>query len=714
MPLKPVKVACCSLAALLSSLILMSCQKSPASANTPQTPSTSNPTTTNDAVARALNFGFPLTFSPEKMDRTVSPRQDFPRYAAGGWNAKAELPASAPRVSSFDTLNKMVNVQVAELIATTQKTAARPAAQSPAQLVGDFYTSGIDAERLKALGSKPLQSELERIAATTVDKLPALAAHLNRLHNEPVMIGTGVSSDITDRSRYSIYLGDGKLPLTQDYYLKAEYQKVRDAYRLLIRDYFELTGQNQAQAEQAADTVLAIESRVAKHKLTPVEETDPSKKYAKMSFAEAQALLPHFDLAAHVQELGLPATGSVIVVEAAALRERDTLLSELPLKDTLTYLQWELIRRNSTSLGPDFYARALAFNQAVVGGPAQPNPPQALLIQAQMKTLLGHPLSQMYVQQYFPQSTKQAVENIIAEVKAEFRERMAKNTWLTASTRSYALNKLDQMQLAVGYPERWIDYSSLQIKPDDYLGNIFRINSHNLQREIDRYAQPVVVDQFANAGATLPIDINAAYQPSYNKFEIPAAFLQPPFYNPQADVVVNYCAIGAVAGHEMTHGFDSRGRLYDAQGNIRNWWAEADVQHFNKEVQKLVKQASAYAYLPGEYLNGELEATENLADIGGITLAYSALQKHLAKHPEDNRVIDGLTPQQRCFSTWAQLWVEKASPSFLRQDVLTNVHPPGNYRVMSPSQHVPEFYNTFGIQAGDPMWMDENDRVNIW
>lgn len=717
MPLKPFKTASYGLATILSCSLMLSCQdrigpNGPSETPSPQ-PSTSAPEA-GETLARSLNFGFPLTFSTEKMERSISPKQDFPRYAGGAWTAKAELTANTPRVSSFDTLSKIIGQQVATLIADTQRSGTSAPAHSPAQLVGDFFASGVNTERLKQLGSSALKPELDKIAATSLEELPALLAHLDMLHNDPVMLGIGVNSDTQDRSRYSLYLGDGKLPLTREYYQKPEYQKVRDAYRLLITDYFKMVGSSPEQAEQAAEAVMTIEARVSERKLTALEETDPNKKYVRMSFAEAQALTPNLNLEAHVKAAGLPTGGSVIVVDPGAVRERNALIKEMPLKDTLSYLQWELIRRNSTYLSPDFYARALTFNQAITGGPAQPIPAQALLVEEQIKTLLGHPVSQLYVNQYFPQSSKQAVENIIQKVKAEFRSRLTQNTWLSASTRDYALTKLDRMQIAVGYPERWIDYGTVDIKADDYLGNVFRINSYNFQRSVNNFNQPVMVDQFAVAGATLPISNNAAYQPSSNKFEIPAAFLQPPFYNPNADVVVNYCAIGAVVGHEMTHGFDSRGRQYDAQGIIRNWWTEADAQHFTTETQKLVKQASAFEYLPGQYLNGELEVTENLADVGGMTLAYNALLKHLAEHPEDNRTIDGLTPQQRCFSTWAQLWVEKARPDFLRQDVLTNVHPPGSYRVMSPSQHVPGFYEAFGIKAGDPMWMAEQDRVQIW
>jgi predicted metalloendopeptidase len=303
---------------------------------------------------------------------------------------------------------------------------------------------------------------------------------------------------------------------------------------------------------------------------------------------------------------------------------------------------------------------------------------------------------------------------MVARVKAQFRARIERNGWLSPETRAQALAKLDKTEIRVGYPTKWIDYAGVEIRRDDYAGNAMRLNEFLTRRELAKLGKPVELDHFAVPNSTLPIVINAAYDPSWNGIEIPAAFLQPPFYDAKADPAVNYCTMGAVIGHELTHGFDSSGRLYDATGNVRDWWTQADAQRFAAETAKLAKQADAFEILPGLRLNGALEVTENLADVGGVALGYAALQEHLREHPAANRTIDGFTPSQRCFLAWGQLWAARANEGAMRQNLPTDGHPPGVYRMAAPSQHEMGFYEAFGIRAGDRMWLDPNDRVAIW
>ena len=312
-----------------------------------------------------------------------------------------------------------------------------------------------------------------------------------------------------------------------------------------------------------------------------------------------------------------------------------------------------------------------------------------------------------------PESRRE-VEAMVARVKAQFRARIERNGWLSKETQAQALAKLDKTEINVGYPSKWIDYTSVVIRRDDYVGNAMRLNEFLVRRGLAKLGKPVERDQFASSEATLPIIINAAYDPSWNGIEIPAAFLQPPFYDPKADPAVNYCTMGAVIGHELTHGFDSSGRLYDATGNVRDWWTPADAQRFAAETAKLAKQADAFEILPGLRLNGALEVTENLADVGGVALGYGALQEHLREQPAANLTIDGFTPSQRCFLAWGQLWAAKANEGAMRQTLPTDSHPPGLYRMAAPLQHEKAFYEAFGIRAGDRMWLDPGDRVTIW
>ena len=663
--------------------------------------------------AEYRNFGFPVGFSVDKMDPAVDPRRDFARYAAGRWLDAAKIPGDTVRISGFEVLGKQVELQLKAILEEASRTSATASKGSPLQQVGDFYASGMDEKRLAELGVAPLRPELDRIAA--VDSPKTLAEALARLcliTNDVVLAGILVSTDTQDRSRYAVYAGDGELPMGLDNYLKAETAPIREGYREMVTAKLVLAGSTPVEAKAIAAKVLEMETRIARKKLTPVEQRDPGKRFVKMPFAELRTLLSNVDLDAYLKAIGLPAQEEIIVTEADALRERNAMLAEYPLADTKDYLRWELLKRASPYLTPAFVEPTMAFARVMYG--QIDTPPRAKLVATGVTTTMGHPLSQLYVTKLFPAETKKAVEDLIGRIRAEFRTRLENNAWLSPETRRQALEKLDRSVISVGYPQTWIDYSGVDIRRDDYLGNALRLNEFSVRRDLARLGKPVVEDAFAIPGTTLPIDINAGYSPGKNKIEIPAAFLQPPFYDVKADAAVNYCTIGAVIGHEITHGFDSQGRLFDAAGNVRDWWTEADAKNFVAEAQKLVAQAGAYEVLPGLRINGQLAVGENLADVGGVAMAYAALKGYLKDHPEAGVKVDGLTPEQRCFLGWAQLWADKTNEGYLKQVVPTDPHPPGLYRMAAPAQHERGFFEAFGIRAGDPMWLDEKARVRIW
>jgi predicted metalloendopeptidase len=451
---------------------------------------------------------------------------------------------------------------------------------------------------------------------------------------------------------------------------------------------------------------------VAKKKLTPLEKRDPAKRFVPMPYADVKRLMSNIDLDAYFRSLGLPTGGEIVVVEVEALRERNAILGEYSPAQTRAYVQYELLRRMAPYLTPEFDRPDAAFFVVLYGKDV--TPPRDKQVAAATPGLLGHPLSQVYVAKYMTPESRREVEAMVARVKSQFRARIEGNGWLSPETRAQALAKLDKTEIHVGYPSKWIDYAGVAVRRDDYVGNAMRLNEFLVRRELDKLGKPVELDQFAVPDSTLPIVINAGYDMSWNGIEIPAAFLQPPFYDAKADPAVNYCTMGAVIGHELTHGFDSQGRLYDAQGNVRDWWTPADAQRFAAETAKLAKQADAFEILPGLRLNGALEVGENLADVGGIALGYAALQQHLREYPDANRTIDGFTPSQRCFIAWAQLWPDKTNEGAMRQILPVDPHPPGVYRMAAPSQHEQAFYEAFGIRAGDRMWLDPSDRVTIW
>jgi len=681
-------------------------------------PGCSAPTKPAEAVPTASanaagNFGFPLGFSPSKMDTAADPRQDFRRYAGGRWLDVAKIPGDMLEISGYVAMTETVQTQLRELLQEAARTNGAAAKGSPAQQVGDFYGSGMDVERRKSLGVKPLAPEFERIAkAQGPTVLAGELARLQLIAGDSVILAGLVSPHPQDRTRMAIYVGDADLGLNVDNYLDPAAQRIREGYVAKVADYLVIAGATPEAARATAQMVLAVETRVARKKLTPLEKRDPAKRYVSMPYAEVKRLLSNIDLDAFFRSLGLPTGGEVIVVGVEALRERNAILAEYSPEQTRAYVQYELLRRMAPYLAPDFDRPNGAFSVVLYGKDV--TPPREKQVAAATPGLLGHPLSQLYVAKYMTPESRREVDAMVARVKAQFRARVERNGWLSPETRAQALAKLDKTEIRVGYPSKWIDFTSVSIRRDDYAGNAMRLNEFLVRRELAKLGKPVELDQFAVAGSTLPIVVNAAYDPSWNGIEIPAAFLQPPFYDAKADPAVNFCTMGAVIGHELTHGFDSSGRLYDAKGNVRDWWTETDAKRFVSETAKLAKQADAFEILPGLYLNGAIEVTENLADVGGVALGYAALQEHLREHPDANRTIEGFTPPQRCFLAWAQLWADKVNEGALRQILPVDGHPRGIYRMAAPSQHEKAFYEAFGVRAGDRMWLDPNDRVTIW
>lgn len=659
------------------------------------------------------NFGLPTGFSVKKMDLAADPRQDFPRFAAGGWLDAAQIPADFPRISPIDVMDRQTRLQVRALIREAATKSAVAAKGSVEQQVGDFYAAGVDEARREALGVAPLTPYLAELGASrTPAEQARTLARMSTLTNDQFVFGAMIGTDTRNRDKYAVYLGDGDLSMALDNYLKPDNQAIRDAYLQMVEQYLILAGEDPLRARAIAKTVLEIETRVAAKKLTPVEQRDPNKRFVHMPYPKLKAMLPGFDLDSYFAALGLPTDREVIVVNVAAVQERGRIMADYQGQAWQDYLHWELLRRTAPYLTPEFEKPQQAFRD-VVNGKTEPKP-RAERVADTIATQLDHPVSRLYVDEYFPAENRVAAEEIIRRVRSEFRLRMANNAWLSDSTRQHALEKLDKVVIKVGYPEHWIDYSRVDIRRDDYLGNVLRLNQFNAERNFAKLkADKVSYDEFASAG-TLPIVINAGYDSARNGIEIPAAFLQKPMYDAKADPAINFCGLGAVIGHELTHGFDASGRFYDGEGNARNWWQADDLAHFNERTGKLVQQADAFLIPPDIRINGQLAVGENLADVGGLALGYSALQTYLRENPQFNKPIDGFTQDQRCFIAWAQVWATKARPEWMKQVLSADPHAPGQYRMLAPAQHETNFYSAFGIRPGDPMWLDERARAHVW
>ena len=652
-----------------------------------------------------------LGYSPQNMDRTVDPRQDFYRYAAGNWLKKTEIAPSDPDVGGFTLLAHNLDKQLLALIKDAAAATDAPKG-SPRQQVGDFYKAAMDDARRYALGLKPLEADMQRIAAaggTPVD-YGRLAGRLQDAVGGSPLIMVGAMPDAKDSSTGVLILAPGAQLLEQDEYARPEHQKLRNLYRMYIVAMLHGIGEPIDTAKLQAAKLLAMEAQAAGAMMTPLQQRDPANTYNIMTLDQAQALVPALDLRAFLAELGVAAPAQVQVLDINAMKALQKMLTERSIDEVKLLLRWFLLAGRASELGRPWRLQEEAFTVERKG--LKTPPELERVITQQIGAQLYHPLSQLYVQAYFPDATRRDITDMVGHIKDEFAARLRSNIWLDETTRKAALEKLSKIDIQVGYPKEWIDFSGLDIRPDDHFGNVQRANRFVFQRQMAQVGKPVLGNRFAVATKTTPIAVNSAYNFTTNTIDITAAILQPPFYKPGADAAANYCAIGAVIGHEITHGFDSLGRQFDPQGNLRNWWTPAADVQFKRRTDVLVDQYSHYEILPGLMHNGAMTVTENTADLGGITLAHAALKRYLAKNPIPDD--DGLTADQRCFVAWTQMWAYKARSERLRYLVSVDAHAISSVRAVAPLLHLDAFHEAFGTRPGDPMWRDPKQRVVIW
>jgi putative endopeptidase len=654
-----------------------------------------------------------LGYSQLKMDRSVDPRQDFYQYAAGKWLQQTEIPASDPDIGSFALLGRHLDGQ---LQALAQQAAAGGDAPkgSARQQVGDYYRAAMDDARRDAAGLKPLQADLQAIdaAGATPADVGRLAGSLQDGYGASPLMNTIAMPDAKDSSVYVLALGPGAQLLEQDEYANPEHAGLRATYRAYAASLLRAAGDSADAAAANADRILALEARNAAAMMTVLEMRDPAKTYNMMSLDQAQALVPALDLRAFLAAQGVAAPTQVQVLDIEATRALQRLLTEVPAADVKLLLRWFALASRASELGQPYRGLEQEFSRQRKGLAVAPDRERVLA--QQIGAQLYHPLSQLYVQAHFPDSTRREIAEMVEHFKDEFAARLRANAWVDKATRAAALEKLARMDIQVGYPKEWVDFGALEIRADDHFGNVQRANRFAVQLELSRIGQKVLDNRFAVATKTTPIAANSAYNFTTNSIDITAAILQPPFFKPGGDPAANYCAIGAVIGHELTHGFDSLGRQYDPQGNLRNWWTPEADRQFQQRTDVLVDQYNRYEILPGLMHNGAQTVTENTADLGGLTLAHAALQRRMASRPGENTKVDGLTPDQRCFVAWTQMWAFKARPERLRFLVSVDVHGISFVRAVAPLVHLDAFHEAFGTRPGDAMWRAPEQRVVIW
>lgn len=652
----------------------------------------------------------PLGYSPAHMDRTASPREDFYAYATGNWLTSLTIPDSETDISGFSMLKATIKHQLLSL--TLNASTAGAPKGSFEQQVGDYYRAAMNTARLDQLGLEPLKPALANaLAATTPADLARHSAQQLTDGGGPLLIAWPVT-DAHDNTRRVLLLAAGGTQLEQNQYTDAASQRIRDLYLGYITRMLQQAGESPEQAAAQAKTILAIETALSAPRLTPLQARDPARTYNIITVAQAQALVPAIDLSELLARLGYPQIDRLQVTDVEGMRALNKVLQTHPKADVQAFLRWFTLSANARLLGQPWFGMVEEYerqrDQLVRAEPREEQVVNAIAMQ------LFHPLSQLYVKTYFSDATRRDVTGMVTQIRAEFDTRLRANPWLDEPTRKQALDKLARVDIQVGYPKAadWIDFSGVDIRPDDHLGNNQRAARFMFERERARLNQPVKPDRFSSPPYTTPVSVNAAYSPPSNSIDITAAILQPPFYTPGGDQAVNYCTIGAVIGHELTHGFDSNGRLYDAVGNVKDWWTPAANAEFGKRTQLLVDQFNTYKVMPDLVQSGTLTLTENTADLGGITLAHAALNRAL--NGKQTPKVDGLTTDQRCFVAWAQLWTFKARTARIRYLAANDFHALGFLRGFGPLRNMDAFHKAFGTKPGDPMWLPPAQRARIW
>lgn len=650
-----------------------------------------------------------IGYSVAHMDRSVDPRQDFYRYANGNWLKRLTIPDAESDIGGFTMLGANLDAQLQQLaVQASQRQAAKG---SPTQQVGDYYRAMLDMRQRDAAGLQALQADLDAAArASGPADLGRLSLRLQASTGSSPLFNLMAVPDLQDSRRMQLSLQFGSLQLPQDQYRDPAAQKIRDVYVDHITRMHQQLGDAGDVAAAKARTILAMEAELAAKRLTPLQLYEPSLIYNLLPVDEAQALIPALDLRAMAAAAGLTLPARVQVYDLGAAKATQQLLASRPAQDVQTLLRWWVLAQHADFLGQPWLQLSQDY-QRQRDGLATSLPVERQAVQA-LTLQLYHPMSQLYVQQYYTATTRREITQMVDHIKAEFGRRLKTNPWLDAPTRAAALAKLAKVDIQVGYPQRWIDFSSVDIRADDHLGNNQRLAAFRLQRDLAKVGKPAVRERFAEVGHTTPTSVNAAYDPQLNGIDITAAISQPPFYTPGADPAVNYCTMGAVVGHELTHGFDNFGGKFDAQGNVRDWWTPKALAEFKQRNDRLVAQFNQIELLPGLKVDGALTLGENTADLGGLTMAHAALHRALKGKPQPR--VDGLSTDQRCFVAWAQLWIYKAREELIRVRATTDYHANSVVRGYAPLMNLDAFHRAFGTRPGDAMWREPADRVRIW
>ena len=648
-------------------------------------------------------------FDISQIDSSASPCDNFEQFAVGNWLKNNPIPESESSWGAFNIVHDGNEVKLRTIVEDAAK--AKAEKNTPMQQVGDFYTSALDSTTVDKLGITPLQPFLDKIDnAKNIQELMEVAADL-RKRGSGSFFGGYVTIDDRNSTQYILYLSQGGLGLPdRDYYFPEDERgkNILSEYKKHIAALFVLAGDEQSVADTKADNVIKIETEMASNSMDRVARRDPIATYNKMSKDDLQKLCPaiNWDDFFAAAELNADYLNELVVRQPDFFKALSKTLTKYSIDNWKTYVKWQLINDMASNLSIDFEKQKFAFYGTTLRGIGEMKPRWKRALE-KSNNYVGEQIGKLFVEKHFPEESKQKVLALIGNISAVFQERVKKLDWMSDSTKTKALEKLSKFTYKIGYPDKWKDFSSIDIKPNTLLENVMNANYYDYKDNIDKLGKPIDKGEWG----MYPQTINAYYNPTMNEIVFPAAILQPPFFNPDADDAINYGGIGGVIGHEFSHGFDDQGSQYDGDGNLSNWWSDEDRANFSERTSKLVNQFNEYTVPEDNHVNGQLTLGENIADLAGITLSYYALQK--AMEGKKDPMIDGFTYQQRFFLGWAQVWHTNIKDEAVINMVKTNPHSPAKYRILGPLTNLVEFDKAFDCSEGNMVAADSL-RVTIW
>ncbi|UBM63259.1 M13 family metallopeptidase [Candidatus Sulfidibacterium hydrothermale] len=647
--------------------------------------------------------------NPANMDPSVKPGDNFYLYVNGGWIKSHPIPPEYSQYGAFTVLYENNQKELKALVdEIAQKKNVKPG--SIEQKIRDFYNSGMDTVRIEKQGINPVKPELERIAAIkNKQQVQQELAHLHTIGVHPLFyFYAGADEKNSTMEIANLYQGGLGLP-DVSYYTEdtPTNKKLRQKYQKHIANMFRLKGDDAKTADKKAAEVMALETQLAKTSFTRQELRSPEKNYNKMPLDKLQKLAPGLNWKAYFTGIGLQDPGEINVGQPRFFTGMSQLLEETPVKVWQAYFEWNVLSDAAPYLSKKFVQENFNFYGKTMSGQEKMRPRWKRVMGA-TSSGLGEALGQLYVAKYFPPESKERMLKLVNNLKLAFADRIRKLDWMSDTTKKKAIEKLKAITVKVGYPDKWRDYSKLEVVPDNYFQNIMNASKFEFEYNLNKVGKPVDKSEW---GMT-PQTVNAYYNPSNNEIVFPAGILQPPFFNKDADDAVNYGAIGMVIGHEMTHGFDDQGRKYDKNGNMKNWWTAADARRFKAKTEKLAKLYDHYTLLDSLHINGQMTMGENIADLGGLNISYDAYQ--MALNGKKPPVIDGFTGTQRFFIAYAQVWRQNIRPQELAKRLKTDVHSPGEARVNIPPFNMDVFIKAFDIKPGDKLYIPPKDRAYIW